>query len=212
MPGFLDVKSPSIEAEYARYIDGDVMGKIIFKSFLIHRIGLPITDIYIPLGRHGDSTCAGDAMVVVGSRRRSVEIKCANCNIVNRTIKDRDGRKNWAFAGLLKTPKGSSRSFDLAFCVGIQTLGLEDSRYWTDLVDLQAKAKRQGRDLDLTALPHQPSFLDRCCFFIMPRRGIVNTYFRVNVGAVAENKYQESYAWGYDMRRCRAIWGQALND
>jgi hypothetical protein len=37
MPGSLDPKSPTVEAEYARFIDGDVLGKLVFKNFVVNR-------------------------------------------------------------------------------------------------------------------------------------------------------------------------------
>jgi hypothetical protein len=52
MSGFLDPNAPSIEAEYPRYINGDIRGKILFKNFLLHRIGISPENIYIPLGRY----------------------------------------------------------------------------------------------------------------------------------------------------------------
>jgi hypothetical protein len=54
MPGFLDPNAVSVEAEYTRYLDADVLGKIVLKNFAINVLGLDARDIRIPVSRHGD--------------------------------------------------------------------------------------------------------------------------------------------------------------
>jgi hypothetical protein len=67
MAGFLDPRAPSIEAEYARYLDADILGKIVFKNFLIHRAGAAQAPLHIPLGRYGDRDESAPAVMMRGS-------------------------------------------------------------------------------------------------------------------------------------------------
>jgi hypothetical protein len=54
MSGFLDEFAASIEAEYTRYLDPDLLGKIVFKKFALNVLGIEKDSIKIPLSRHGD--------------------------------------------------------------------------------------------------------------------------------------------------------------
>ena len=55
MTGFLDLSAPNTAAEYARHVDGDILGKLIVRNFLINRIELPAESIFTPVGRYGDA-------------------------------------------------------------------------------------------------------------------------------------------------------------
>jgi hypothetical protein len=39
MSGFLDPHAVSIKAEYARYLDADILGEIVFKNFAMNVLG-----------------------------------------------------------------------------------------------------------------------------------------------------------------------------
>ena len=54
MSGFLDKGAPSTEAEYIRYLEGDIFGKIIFKNFALNILKIPERDVKIPIGKWGD--------------------------------------------------------------------------------------------------------------------------------------------------------------
>ena len=123
MSGFLDKDAPNIEAEYLRYLDRDILGKLLFKNFRLNVIGLSESDLRIPIGRHTSydgRKFLGDAEVRIHERWGSVEIKCAYIG-----VKESDSRKTplryWSFGRLLNTVKKRPKiPFELAFCIGIQ--------------------------------------------------------------------------------------------
>jgi hypothetical protein len=51
MSGFLDADAVSVEAEYTRYINPDVLRKIVLKNFAINILGLQDRQVRIPLSR-----------------------------------------------------------------------------------------------------------------------------------------------------------------
>ena len=203
MAGFLDSRAPSIQAEYLRYLDGDILGKLIFKNFLVNIIGLSADDIYIPLGTWGDigvgRDCRADAQFQSDAQWLDVEIKCAHINIANRTRGDLN--ENWAFTQLLKTPKGTPRKYDLAFAVGIRSLGFEDPRYWPYL---------EEHGFEITRLPHESQFLNRCGFLVMPFSDIPKNYFRVTLPALPKSQYFKYFAWGREPDKCLDIWNTTI--
>jgi hypothetical protein len=50
MQGFLDPSAPSILAEYSRYLDSDILGKILFRNFFLNVLKFRENEIYVPLG------------------------------------------------------------------------------------------------------------------------------------------------------------------
>ena len=137
MPGFLDPDAVSIQAEYTRYLDPDVLGKIVFKNFALNVLKLEPTRVRIPLSRQGDlgtyrDSC--DAGIRFGNRWYSVETKCSRW-VVAKSCKANPSPR-WMFSGLLHSAKGRERAeYDLIFAVGIDTPGLEDSLgYWKHML------------------------------------------------------------------------------
>ena len=51
----LDPLAPSITAEYRRYYDLDLLGKIITWNFFLNRLGYSPSVVHFPLGRYGDA-------------------------------------------------------------------------------------------------------------------------------------------------------------
>jgi len=109
----------------------------------------------------------GDGYVRTGQRTTTFEIKCARINIANRS--QGAAEENWAFANLLASPGGAPKQYDVLIAVGILVLGLEDSRYWDRLETIRARLSAEGRNVNLSALPHEATFLSICSFFILPR-------------------------------------------
>ena len=138
MSGFLDANAPSVDVEYSRYLDGDILGKLIAKNFLRNRIGYQHDHIVIPVGRHGDARSkyaqagkvdrdAADGRVKTKKGDVTVEIKCARINIANQC----NGREleNWAFGDILLSPTKKQKKYDVLIAIGLRTLGLENGRY-----------------------------------------------------------------------------------
>lgn len=219
MTGFLDVSAPSTAAEYARYVDGDILGKLIVRNFLINRIGVPPEAIFTPVGRYGDAVVKyanpgnvthdpGDGHVDLPSGRLTFEIKLARINIANRS---RGGAgENWAFVNLKHSPGKAAKSYQLLVAVGVSTLGLEDDRYWTHLRLLDAQLRAKGLQSRLDALPHEEEYLSRCSFFLIPRTSVKSNYFRVNLTSVDKSAYAEFLARGSDPACCRKQWASAI--
>jgi hypothetical protein len=216
MSGFLDPYAISVEAEYTRYLDPDLLGKIIFKNFALNVLGIENDAIRIPLSRQGDLgnyKDLSDAGILFEDRQYRVETKISRWCIQKRNKINPIPR--WAFSGLKHTNKGAERSqYDLIFAAGINAPGLEDSLgYWRHLHSLKAAAKQEGRDFDLHARPHEQNFLHLCGIYILPRQFIF-THCRnkqyITVRALENRRDYEFFAWGYDIPRLRKVWQRAV--
>ena len=220
MSGFLDPKAPSIKAEYSRYLDGDLLGKLIAKNFLLNRLGYRNEQIDMPLARHGDATSKyankgklianlNDGSVATRQGTIRLEIKCARINIANRYL----GRTkhNWAFKGMLTSPSKKKRmKYDVLIAIGLRTLGLEDADYWKHLRSLQAQFQKDGRKLSIEALPHDKRFLSLCSFFVIPKCEISTNQIRLSIEAIPNSQYAPYHAEGDDTVGCKRIWSKAL--
>jgi hypothetical protein len=221
MPFILDPSAPNQRAEYSRYIDGDLLGKIITRNFLVNRCGFSLGSIYTPIGRYGDASKLyatpgsvihdmGDGYVDVETGRVTFEVKCARINIANRSLGHT--LENWAFVNVLHSPGKAPKTYDVLIAVGLHTLGLEDDKYWQHLQKCQDMLRDGGYASRIDALPHEPEYLSLCSFFIVPRSKLQTNYFRVNLGTVSKNQYGAYHARGYDQTRCREIWDNAVSD
>ena len=219
MTGFLDLSAPNPTAEYTRYIDGDLLGKLIARNLLINQFNYSSGDIFTPIGRYGDAkpkyakkgTIAqdpGDGYVQIADRRITFEIKCARINIANRARGDTS--ENWAFTGLRHSPAKMQKSYNVLIAIGLYVLGLEDSNYWSHLRSRHNLLQSQGHPSRLDALPHEQDFLSLCSFFIVPRLALPTNYFRVNLASVAASPYAAFHARGFDKQRCESIWQNAI--
>ena len=100
MPGFLDKSAVSVEAEYTRYLDPDILGKIVLKNFAMNVLGIDERHIRIPISRQGDlgnykDFC--DAGIRVGSRTYSVETKCSRHNVAKKSRINAEPSPRWLF-------------------------------------------------------------------------------------------------------------------
>ena len=220
MTGFLDPSAPNTAAEHARYVDGDILGKLIVRNFLINRIELPAESIFTPVGRYGDAAVKyaksgsvtydpGDGHVDLPTGRLTFEIKLARINIANRARGGTD--ENWAFVNLKHSPGKATKSYQILVAVGLSTLGLEDDRYWTHLRQLDTQLRARGLTSRLDALPHEEEYLSRCSFFLIPRTSLNFNYFRVNLTSVGKSAYAKFLARGSDPADCRKQWTNAVN-
>jgi len=219
--GFLDPSAPNLAAEYSRYIDGDLLGKLIARNLLLNRLGYDRHTVFTPLGRYGDAkvkypspgTVAhdpGDGHVFSGKRKITFEVKCARINIANRSLGGTS--ENWAFVNLCHSPGKVQKTYDVLIAVGVSTLGLEDDRYWKHLLALHERLRAQGHASKIDALPHQPEFLSLCSFFFIPRLKLKTNYFRVHVDGIDRSPYAAFRAWGYDETGCRQRWAAAISE
>lgn len=198
MNGFLDQAAPSVELEYSRYIDLDVLGKILTKNFLVNRLGYQMEDVVIPVGRYGDAGTKyakdglvahdpGDGQVKTDAGPLTFEIKCARINIANRYLGHE--AENWAFTGILHSPGRAKKDYDILIAIGVRVLGLEDARFWDHLTDTIAQYKKDGRNAKLPALPHEEDFLALCDFFVVPFQDIPSNYFRLTLRSVRKSRF-----------------------
>jgi hypothetical protein len=208
MPGFLDPQAPSVDAEYSRYLEGDVLGKIIFKNFLLNAIGLHEESICIPISRYGDIKAdrrpKADALIREGGNWLDVEIKCARINIANKTLGYT--RANWAFSNILKSPGKESKQYDMLFAVGIEIMGHEHPDYWRYLALVKAARSKSGIIINMDAKPHEPEYLSLCSFFILPFHQIQHNCFRVMVDQVSRCYLRPHHSWGFEQERLVALW------
>jgi|ERR1019366_485092 hypothetical protein len=219
MPGFLDRNAPSIEAEYSRYIDGDLLGKLITKNLFNNVLGYPDDRLFIPLGRYGDADVKykpglvehdpGDGYVTTDLGQKTFEIKCARINIANRSLGHKS--ENWAFTNILNSPVKVRKKYDVVIAIGLSTLGLEDHRYWEHLAELRSQRATVGRKVVVEATPDEPSFLAICSFFILPIERVPTNFFRVNINTVDKSSYGTFRAWGDDAQKCKLLWEQAIS-
>lgn len=221
MVGFLDKNAPSPEAEYSRYLDGDILGKILAKNFMINRAGYRFENIFVPVGRYGDAETKyldsnqvvvdpGDGYIETEIGKVTFEIKCARINIANRD----KGRvaENWAFNNILTSPGKTKKKYDLLIAIGVDLLGLENAKYWEHLQNSKNKLQESGRSFSLETQAHQVDFLDICSFFIIPFNKINTNYFRVTLSAISKSLYCQNLASGSDSERCMAVWKGALGE
>jgi hypothetical protein len=215
VPGFLDPNAVSIEAEYTRYLDPDILGKIVLKNFAINVLGLEPRHIRIPVSRHGDvgnykDLC--DAGIRIGNRTYSVETKCSRHTVAKRS-RLVDPRPRWNFSKLLYSARSRQErsDYELLFAVGIDSPGFEDSEgYWRHLHALRKKHLSGGRPFDFSVWPHDAAFLTRCGFYIMPRVAIRVNQMDVTIRKIPRGKDDEFFAWGHDFARLREIWLHAI--
>lgn len=210
--GFLDPHAISIQAEYMRYLDRDILGKIIFKNFARNILGLGSQHgVKIPLSRHGDSGTGKDPCDVVirfDNRSYNVETKCSYHIVAHKVTP----APRWMFSGTMKSRSGQKRSnYDLLFGVGIDLPGLEESvGYWRQLNDLKAANQAEGRLFELSTWPHEAPFLNLCGFLVMPRRLIRTNHMDFTIRNLPMRAEYEFFAWGKDSGRCRDIWRHAI--
>lgn len=133
-PAPLDPSAPSITEEFQRFLDGDYLGKLVFRSFLEHTLGAHsvATSLTFPLGRYGalgtGRQAMADARWESGARTCTIELKLARVNI--RDARRGRTKENWAFNNLLATPNGVKKSYDIAVAIGVRQLGPENPGYW----------------------------------------------------------------------------------
>lgn len=215
MSGFLDNNAPSIEAEYGRYLDGDILGKVIAKNFLLNVIGYDVSQVYIPVGRYGDAAekynghvlrDPGDGHVQTGNGRVTFEIKCARINIANRYKSEI--AENWAFVNIKTSPAKVPKAYDVLIAIGLRTLGLEDPRYWDHLCQLRERYGTQGREVQVNAQPHEQAYLTRCTFFLLRHQELKTNFFRLTLRSMGKSPYHLVAADGDDIERCKALWAR----
>jgi hypothetical protein len=216
MSGFLDLYAVSIKAEYTRYLDADLLGKIVFKNFALNVLGIKEEAIRIPLSRQGDLgpyKDLSDAGIRFENRSYSIETKISRWCVQKRNKIDPIPR--WAFSGLKHSAKGTERGqYDLVFGVGINAPGLEDSLgYWRHLHSLKKEAEKEGRDFDLSVWPHEREFLNQCGIYILPRQFIFahcrNSQY-ITIRTIPERRDYEFFGWGHDISRLRKVWHRAI--
>lgn len=218
MAGFLDKNAPSPEAEYSRYLDGDILGKMLAKNFLVNRIGYPVEKIAIPLGRYGDSASKysdlnsivvdpGDGYIETEMGFFSFEIKCARINIANRHKSQ--VAENWAFNNILKSPAKAAKKFDILIAIGVQVLGLEDERYWEHLQNSRERILKAKKEFSLNVQAHESDFLNVCGFLVIPFDEIKTNHIRLTLPAIPKSPYYQYFSPGTDSDRCSSIWEAA---
>ena len=214
MSGFLDLNAPSIIAEYSRYLDSDILGKIIFKNFFLNVLRFREEEIYLPLGRsprYDERKLCGDAQVLFRGRWLNVEIKTSHVVIVHPNSSR--PLKCWSFSRMLYTSHKKEKSpYDFAFAVGIHSRGLGDPKYWEDL-NIPVKSHKNGENCyDPEALPHESSYLSRCGIFLLPHMRIRRNVVAVTIRAIENTSYGEFFSWGHDREQCRRIWVRTLHE
>ena len=205
----LDPGAPSLAAEMRRFLDGDYLGKLIFRSLLEGACGYEEDSqaIQIPLGRYGrlgeDSHSLYDAHIQHQGSDLAVELKLARINI--RDAKRGNTNYNWAFNNLLRTPGRKQKSYDLAVCIGIQELGPDNPDYWNFEARLRA-----ARVPGVGASPGTLPYLGRCGFFIFAFQEVPSNFLSSHLDLAHQGAHARFFSWGHDRDRCRRIWENAV--
>jgi hypothetical protein len=221
MEWLLDPKAPSIAAEYGRYLDGDFLGKILFKNTAENIFGIPVfgDGNQIPSGsqRHEGRPhhLPGDALIRVHGRPAHVEIKFSHL-LIDKHPDYRRG-DTWQFAYCRYTSKArrAKLHYDILFAIGLLAPPAGEDEYW----GIDSFRRLAGRnnvpicdsDIDLEALPHESRFLSRCGVFCMPFKEIEANTMRPAVRRITKYKYNEYFAWGHDTNGIKRIWDRAVN-
>lgn len=212
MPGFLDRQAPSPEAEYVRFLEGDVFGKLILKSYLVRVIGIDESNIRIPIGKWGDmdaeSHGVADASVFIEGSWLTIEVKLARLNIANKT--KGQTQTNWAFNNILRSPSKATKAYDILFAVGVNVLGFENPGYWAHFRRTVSELAAVDPTLSEQILPHEPAFLNLCGAFVLPFASIPNNHFRVTVRALSASSFSKYFSLLNDRVRCKELWASAL--
>ena len=212
MAGFLDKYADSIEAEYAASIDGDMLGKFVLKNFLLHCLRLSEQDFEVPVGRNGDielgSGFPGDALIHNQRHPRVIEIKLSRA-FIRHTHRD-TVNVAWLFSKLLRTDKKLPRRYDILVAIGIMTPSLGSYRYLSHIDSVAKEFGLPHRRSRRWVLPHEPEFLSKCGFLIMPRRDVDKNHIDLTVRAVKTSRYSDFFAWGIDRQGCRRLWDNAF--
>ncbi|MEG7362321.1 hypothetical protein [Pseudomonas citronellolis] len=220
MSGFLDKTAPSIEIEYSRYLDGDILGKIIAKNLLTNILGYQASQLYIPVGRFGDAETkysnpaltsydVGDGYVETMNGRKTIEIKCARINVANRYKGHLN--ENWAFTNILKTPQKKDRKYDILIAIGIRSLGLESEYYWEHLASTISELNRYGEPVSIDSRPHEQDYLSLCDFYIIPFKEIKTNQFRRSFSSKRPDKLGAYLSQNGNRLRCAELWDRAIS-
>lgn len=211
MPGFLDSHAPSIKAEYTRFLNPDILGKIILKNFALNVLGLPADYIRTPLSRHGDLGTykdSVDANIRFKNRWYEVETKFSH-HVVAKRCKTRPYPR-WLFSRALRSGRKDGNPYDLLFGIGLNLPGMEDSiGFWKELEALKYSHEAEGRQFDVDAAPHEPAFLARCGIFILPRNTIRVNQIDITIGTLSRRPEYNFFAWGYDSSGLLRVWESA---
>src|SRR5207244_270736 len=100
----------SIKAEYTRYLDADLLGKILFKNFCLNVLGVKEESVKIALSRHGDLGThkdPSDAEIRFENHSYVVETKISRWQIQKRNRINPIPR--WSFSGLKHSRIGTER-------------------------------------------------------------------------------------------------------
>jgi hypothetical protein len=212
MPGYLDKQAPSIPIEFFRYVDSDILGKLLFKNFVTNILKLRESAFSVSLARHGERygrKLDADAEIYFRRKTIGIEIKCSRLNICHP---DTDDLRCWNFNKVKETDKRQLKRFDVLFAVGVLTLGLSEPDYWEDLFARQRAFHDLGRKLSIEAPPYHPDFLNHCGFFIIPFRAIERKSVSATVRGDRVTHYEPFFAWGFDPVRCNQLWQSVVED
>jgi hypothetical protein len=206
MLGFLDVRVPSISAEYARYIDPDIRSKILFQNVFCNVLKLSNEDVYVPLGRSRRYDYRGisaDAQVRFRGKWLNVECKSSHINIVHPAR--RKPLHCWSFSRLLATQRRrQKRPYDFAFLAGIHLRGLGDPDFWGHLRPVAKTANLSSGARSL--FPHEPGFLRHCGFFLIPFDVIRSNDVSVTISTIEKREYSHFFSPGHDTQRLFDVW------
>src|SRR5881394_913143 len=210
MAGFLDPEAPSIRAEYFRYIEKDILGKILFKNFFLNVLNFREEAIYIPLGRsprYDERKIIGDAQVLVEGQWLDAEIKCAYMRITH--YRRRNPLMTWGFDRVIRTAKRNNKSpCNFIFAVGINARCLGDPAYWTDVNRLP----QSSQSVDVNTAPHQSAFLSCCGIFLFPHERFPRNNPSVTISRIRKSRYGEFFSWGNDIAGCCKTWAALLKN
>lgn len=213
MAGFLDKFADSVETEYAASIDGDTLGKFVFKNFLLHSLRFNEKDFVIPAERNGNTELGkdfpGDALIYDGRQPRVIEIKLSRAlvrhthrNIVN---------VGWLFSKLLTTDKKLPRRYDILIGIGLLVPSLGSYRTIDHIDNVAKECGLPRRSFNRRVLPHEPEFLTKCGFLIIPYRAVEKDQVDLTVRTIGTSRHKDFFAWGIDRRRCSQLWDNAFN-
>jgi hypothetical protein len=212
MAGYLDKNAESEQTEYISCLDGDYLGKVLFKNFLKNIIRLNETDFEIVIGKNGDtkfdSNFPGDATICTNGRKRVVEIKFARASF--QGMERPTPNAGWTFSKVLQKDSGRHKKFDILFAVGITVPRLGSGYNQRQLMSIIGRSGRDSQYFSPYVYPHESDFLTSCGFFVIPQFAIETKGIDTTIRTVGVSRYGEYFAWGSDRCSCDRIWNRAM--
>lgn len=209
----LDPAAPSLQAEYARALDLDFLGKAVVKNFFVNLLEYSSHRVELLIGRYPFDLLDGHVTTAKG-RTFSLEIKCARISTKKGTA---NTEPVWAYSNILhgkpnKSAVAKEKNYDLLIAIGLDLPVIDHKGYWTHLQGVGQNHQKQGRPGVELAYPHEAAFLCLCSIFLVPRHciGTLDNSPRISAKSPEASRWGQYHCYGWDKERCQTVWENTL--